>query len=70
MGGPGDFWEHDYEILSQGRSVVRVHKAWMTWGDSYQIDILDNRDEINALAVTLAIDAVIAQEAAAATSAN
>ena len=66
----GDFWEHDYEILSQGRSVVRVHKAWMTWGDSYQIDILDNRDEINALAVTLAIDAVIAQEAAATNSAN
>ena len=66
----GDFWEHDYEILCQGRSVVRVHKTWLAWGDSYQIDVLDNRDEVNALAVVLAIDAVISQETAAASAAN
>ena len=66
----GDFWAHNYEIFSQGRSVVRVQKAWMSWGDSYRIDVLDNRDELNALAVVLAIDAVLAQEDAAATAAN
>ncbi|MBQ3277296.1 MAG: LURP-one-related family protein [Oscillospiraceae bacterium] len=66
----GDFWGHNYEITSQGRSVVRVQKAWMSWGDSYRIDILDNRDEINALAVVLAIDAVLSQETAAASAAN
>ena len=66
----GDFWAHEYEIFSQGRSVVRVKKAWMSWGDSYRIDVLDNRDELNALAVVLAIDAVLSQEAEAATAAN
>ena len=67
----GDVFGHNYEIRSQGRSVVRVHKQWLTWGDSYEIDILDNRDEINALAVVLAIDAVLAmQEAAAAASSS
>ena len=66
----GDFWGHNYEILCRGRSVVRVEKAWMSWGDSYRIDVLDNRDEVNALAVALAIDAVLAQETAAASAAN
>ena len=66
----GDFWEHDYEILSQGRSVVRVHKAWMTWGDAYEIDIDRDEDTLPALAVVLAIDCVNAQQAAAAASAS
>ena len=66
----GDYFGHDYEIYSEGRVVVRVHKVWMTWGDSYAIDVLDNRDEINALAVVLAIDAVLAMEASSAASAS
>jgi len=32
----------------------------MTWGDCYELDIADERDEIAALAVVLAIDCVIA----------
>jgi hypothetical protein len=31
----------------------------MTWGDSYELDIADGVNEITALAVVLAIDAVI-----------
>lgn len=67
----GNFWAHDYEILNQGHVVVTIKKEWLTWGDTYVLDIGDARDEINALAVVLAIDAVMAQQRqAASTSSN
>ncbi len=54
----GRFMAHDYEITEFGRPVVTIHKAWMTWGDSYELDIADPADEIVALAVVLTIDCV------------
>ena len=55
----GDFLDHDYEISYQGRPVASITKAWFTWGDSYEIDIADGIDPINALSVVLAIDCVL-----------
>ena len=40
----------------------------MTWGDCYELDIADARDEIPALAVVLTIDCVMAAAAAASAS--
>lgn len=54
----GHFLEHDYEITRNGRPIVTITKEWMTWGDSYELDISDPADEIIALAVVLAIDCV------------
>lgn len=64
----GSFMAHDYWITKGGREIVRINKEWMTWGDSYQIDIQDKEDEIIALAVVLAIDCVMAAASAAASS--
>jgi uncharacterized protein YxjI len=66
----GNFWAHDYEILNQGHVVVTIKKEWLTWGDTYVLDILDQRDELNALAVVLAIDAVMSQQRASANSSS
>ncbi|NLA88001.1 MAG: hypothetical protein GX847_12125 [Clostridiales bacterium] len=55
----GDFWAHDYEILQKGQPIVTIHKEWMTWGDCYELDIADARDEIIALSVVLAIDSAL-----------
>ena len=55
----GRFMAHDYEIIQGGRSIVTIRKEWMTWGDTYELDIADPKDEIIALAVVLTIDAVI-----------
>ena len=57
----GHFWEHDYEVTKAGRPMVTITKEWMTWGDSYELDIAPEADEIVALAVILAIDAIVAQ---------
>ena len=62
----GGWHEHEYEITNDSRVIVSVHKEWMSWGDSYEIDVKDPLDEVNALAVVLAIDAVLAAQAAAA----
>ena len=66
----GNFWAHDYEILNQGHVVVTIKKEWLTWGDTYVLDINDARDEINALAVVLAIDAVMSQQRSSANSSS
>jgi uncharacterized protein YxjI len=58
----GDFWDHDYEITKNGRTIVRLSKEWFTWGDCYELDIEDPKDEIVALAVVLAIDCVLAAQ--------
>ena len=51
---------HDYEITQNGNPIVTIRKEWMTWGDSYELDIADPQNEIIALAVVLTIDAVMA----------
>ena len=64
----GDFWAHEYRITQNGREVVSISKEWFTWGDCYALNIADSADEMLALAVVLAIDAVHAQANAAAAS--
>ena len=55
----GSFMAHDYQISKNGHNIVTISKEWMTWGDSYELDIADGVNEVTALAVVLAIDAVI-----------
>ncbi|MBQ2903722.1 MAG: LURP-one-related family protein [Clostridia bacterium] len=64
----GDFWSHNYMITKNGNPIVTIQKEWMTWGDSYELDIADPDDETVALAVVLTIDCVMAAQAAAAAS--
>ena len=42
----------------------------MTWGDSYELDIADQADEIVALAVVITIDCVTESSSAAVSSAS
>ena len=66
----GDFFAHDYEISGAGRTVASVSKHWFTWGDTYEIDIASEADEIMALCVVLIIDAVLAASSNASVSTN
>ena len=58
----GGIMEHNYEITKSGRTIVRISKEWMTWGDSYELDIAPDADEIVALAVVITIDCVVEQQ--------
>ena len=67
----GNFLAHDYEITSDGRTIASISKHWFSWGDTYEIDISDDADEVMAICVVLIIDAVIAQsDNSAAASSN
>ena len=58
----GDFWAHDYTVSRRGIPVVSIQKEWFTWGDCYALDIRDSADEIQALALVLAMDCAIEQQ--------
>ena len=55
----GNYWQHEYTVSKNGRSIVSIEKEWMTWGDSYELTIADDADEIVALAVVITIDCVV-----------
>jgi uncharacterized protein YxjI len=65
----GDFMGHDYTVYASERPIITIHKKWMSWGDSFEMDIEPGTDEVLALAVVVAIDAVMdAQQSSAAVS--
>ncbi len=65
----GNLLAHDYSVFSGDRAIVSLHKKWMSWGDTYELDVSDDADQALVVAVVLAIDAVLdAQNAAAASS--
>lgn len=66
----GSFMAHEYRITKSGRSIVSISKEWMTWGDSYELDIANPADEIVALAVVLTIDCVTESNSCASVSAS
>ncbi len=57
----GDFWEHDYVMYDDRQEIMRMRKAWFTWGDSYELVINDPKNEILCLGVALAVDCAVAQ---------
>ena len=67
----GDFWAHEYSMyIENGGEVMRISKEWFTWGDSYCIEIANPVNELLCLCVTLAVDCMNADEAAAASAAT
>lgn len=59
----GDFLQHDYSILKDGKIIASIHKKWLSWGDCFEIDTQNDVDPVMVLAVVLAIDCVLdAQE--------
>jgi len=53
----GDMLGWNYEVYSGKRTVMHVSKQWLSWGDTYTIDIVDERDELEGIMLVIAIDA-------------
>jgi uncharacterized protein YxjI len=66
----GNFLAHDYAVTSGQGDIMRITKAWLSWGDYYEIDIYDERNELLCLCAALAIDCITADADAAAASAT
>lgn len=66
----GNWWDMEFQVLQHGTVVGQVSKEWLSWGDSYKVEILDDSMEIMMIALVVAIDCVKADQAAAASAAT
>lgn len=58
----GKFLGHEYAISRGNRKVADISKAYMSWGDSYELEVGSPGDELAALAMVLAIDCALAAD--------
>lgn len=65
----GDWWDLSFEASMDGAKVAYIRQKLLSWGDSYEVRVLDDRLDVLILALVIAIDRVKADEAAANTSA-
>ena len=63
----GDFWAHEYALSDEQSDIMRLSKKWLTWGDSYELDIAGQNDEVLCLCIALTVDCVLAAAAASST---
>lgn len=54
----GDFWAHNYSIDKGSQPVATITKRWLSWGDTYEIDIYNDKDVIDVICTVIIIDAV------------
>ena len=63
----GNFWEHDYVVTDGNGDIMRMAKAWLSWGDFYELDIRHEHNELLCLCVALAIDCITADSSSGVT---
>lgn len=61
----GNWWDMDFELFQKGKLVGNVNKKWFTWGDSYELSILNDEMESLLIGLVVAIDYVKASQNAA-----
>ena len=49
-------------LPKMGRTIANVSKAYLSWSDTYQIDIVDEEYADVLLGIVIVIDAVLASE--------
>ncbi|MBE5934447.1 MAG: hypothetical protein E7262_01475 [Lachnospiraceae bacterium] len=66
----GDVMGWNYDVYEGNRVVATIRKKLMSWTDSYEVDIRQAEDELSALILVLAIDAVKSKENSSGVSVN
>lgn len=64
----GNWWDMNFEVYQNRTCIGSVRQKWFSWGDSYEIEVLDEAMEIILVAIVVAIDCVKADDRAAAAS--
>lgn len=59
----GDYlWDLNFSVYDGQVEVGSIKKAWLAWGDSYEITVLDASFEEALLALLIALDNILDQE--------
>ncbi len=52
----GEFFDMDFDVICNGALLGRISKEWMTIGDSYKLEVANDKDAAFFTALTIAID--------------
>jgi uncharacterized protein YxjI len=66
----GNWWDMEFQVIQRGDVVGKVSKEWFTWGDSYKVQIMDEKMEAIIIALVVAIDCVKAEHTATSSAAT
>ncbi len=55
----GDFRENNYKIEKDSKVIMKIHKKLMAQRDVFELDVADEKNELVALAVVIAIDCML-----------
>lgn len=54
----GNWWDMDFQVMHQGRLIADINKRWFTFGDTYEVNVLDEKYEEMIISLVIAIDCV------------
>ncbi|MBI3846634.1 MAG: LURP-one-related family protein [Planctomycetes bacterium] len=52
----GNFWDYEYRFTRGADEVAKVSKAFLTWTDTYGVDVEPGEDDVLVIAATVVID--------------
>lgn len=52
----GSFTRHNYRLIRGQTIIMALQKHWFTWGDSYELNVLNPDDAVLALAIAICVD--------------
>lgn len=55
----GQIFAHDFTIYNHGKLVATISKKWLSWGDSYEIDVDDQEDIDLIVVIVMGIDRML-----------
>lgn len=55
----GDIWGYNYGVIHGNTPILNIRKKWFSWGDSYELDIIDSDDAALCIAIVIVIDKLI-----------
>lgn len=58
----GNVWDHQFQVYQNRNIVGSIEKAWLSWGDTYKLTILDESQQDLIVAIMIAVDYIIDAE--------
>jgi len=54
----GNFLDYNFRLMDGGQIVGSIEKAFLTWGDTYEISVHDESKEEVLIAIMIAVDCI------------
>mgnify|MGYP000928897313 CR=1 FL=1 len=54
----GDVFHHNFSILKNGKHIAWISKKWVSFSDTYSVDIVDEEDHPFILSIVIILDQI------------